>query len=195
MARPKEFDRNIALDLALGLFWEKGYGNTSTDMLLSRMQISRQSFYDTFGDKKQIYLEALSAYTEKRTSKAIQHLKKPESPLAGIEAMLLSYTKKSSKERLLGCMGVNAICEFGNGDDDVNDAMAEYGGRLIAAIEARLREAKARGEVADSLDVSAGAMYVNSAMNGMQISAKAGAPKSVLNAMVRFALDGIRHRD
>ncbi len=70
MARPKEFDRDSALGLALGLFWEKGYGNTSTDMLLRCMQISRQSLYDTFGDKKQLYLHALSVYTEKTTTEA-----------------------------------------------------------------------------------------------------------------------------
>lgn len=195
MARPKEFDRNAALEAALDLFWEKGYGNTSTDMLLGRMQISRQSLYDTFGDKKQLYLETLRAYTQKSISKAIRHLNKPVSPLAGIEAMLLSYSTKPSKERLLGCMGVNAICEFGNSDDDVIEAMEEDGDRLIAAIEARLREAKAMREVAEHLDVSAAAMFVNLAMNGIQVAAKAGVSKSALSAMVSFALDGLGRRD
>ena len=194
MARHKEFDRDSALDLALGVFWENGYGNTSTDMLLGRMQISRQSLYDTFGDKKQLYLEALKVYTEKSIAEAIRNLNKPQAPLAGIESMLFALASKPAKERLLGCMGVNAVCEFGNSDPDVMNAMAEHGGRLMAALQDRLSEAKARGEVAGDLDESAGAMFVNSAMNAIRVSARAGAPKSALVAMAKFVLDGIRRR-
>lgn len=194
MARHKEFDRDSALDLALRVFWENGYGNTSTDMLLGRMQISRQSLYDTFGDKKQLYLEALKAYTEKSIGEALHNLNKPQAPLAGIESMLVALASKPAKERLLGCMGVNAVCEFGSTDPDVLAAMSEHGARLMAALQDRLRQAKASGEVAGDLDESAGAMFVNSAMNAIRVSARAGAPKSALVAMATFVLDGIRRR-
>jgi AcrR family transcriptional regulator len=38
---------------------DHGYEGTSTDTLLKAMGISRQSVYDTFGDKWQLYQEAL----------------------------------------------------------------------------------------------------------------------------------------
>lgn len=194
MARHKEFDRDSALALALDVFWENGYGNTSTDVLLGRMKISRQSLYDTFGDKKHLYLEALKAYTEKSIGEAIRHLNKPQRPLAGIEEMLVALASKPAKERVLGCMGVNAVCECGSADPDVMNAMAEPSGRLMEALQDRLREAKAQGEVADDLDESGGAMFVNSIMNAIRVSARAGAPKPALVAMAKFTLDGIRRR-
>src|SRR6267142_1909851 len=59
MARPREFDRDAAVQRAMSVFWRKGYAATSTDDLLRAMNIGRQSMYDTFGDKHRLYLEAL----------------------------------------------------------------------------------------------------------------------------------------
>ena len=60
MARPKEFDRDSALQKAVDVFCDRGYDGTSTEELLRAMDISRQSLYDTFGDKRQLYLDRKS---------------------------------------------------------------------------------------------------------------------------------------
>ena len=62
MARHKEFDRDTALHAAIGVFSEHGYEGTSTGELLTAMKISRQSMYDSFGDKRHLYLEAFRRY-------------------------------------------------------------------------------------------------------------------------------------
>jgi len=54
MVRPKEFDRDAAVERAMSVFWSKGYAATSTDDLLQAMRIGRQSMYDTFGDKRRL---------------------------------------------------------------------------------------------------------------------------------------------
>src|SRR6266436_4919541 len=66
MARPKEFDRDKALESALATFRKNGFGATTTDNLRLAMGIGRQSFYDTFKGKKEIYLEALRKYNSDR---------------------------------------------------------------------------------------------------------------------------------
>jgi len=45
MVRPREFDRDEALDRATRAFWAKGYASTSTEDLLAAMNIGRQSLY------------------------------------------------------------------------------------------------------------------------------------------------------
>src|SRR5437588_10770448 len=65
MARPKTFDRTEMLDRAMELFWYRGYEATSIHDLLEHLEISRQSLYDTFGDKHALFLEALKRYEEK----------------------------------------------------------------------------------------------------------------------------------
>ena len=59
MARSKEFDRDTVLKDAMKVFGDHGYEGTSTEVLMREMGIGRQSMYDTFGDKRQLYLEAL----------------------------------------------------------------------------------------------------------------------------------------
>jgi AcrR family transcriptional regulator len=63
MARPKEFERETALQESIRVLSEHGYEGTSTEALLEIMGINRQSMYDTFGDKWRLYLEALQRYT------------------------------------------------------------------------------------------------------------------------------------
>jgi AcrR family transcriptional regulator len=62
MARTKEFDPDKALKIAVSVFWRLGYEHTSLETLMREMGISKQSLYDTFGDKRSIYFRAMSRY-------------------------------------------------------------------------------------------------------------------------------------
>ncbi len=64
MARPKAFNEEEALAAAMEVFWRNGYERASLDVLLQGMGISKQSLYDTFGDKRALYLKALAHYRE-----------------------------------------------------------------------------------------------------------------------------------
>jgi TetR/AcrR family transcriptional regulator, transcriptional repressor for nem operon len=80
MPRPKEFDRNAAVERAMSVFWLKGYAATSTDDLLRAMKIGRQSMYDTFGDKWRLYVEALERYQQESIAGNINCLRSTTSP-------------------------------------------------------------------------------------------------------------------
>src|SRR5260370_5088868 len=64
MARTKEFDPDKALKIAVNVFWRLGYEHTSLETLMRAMGISKQSLYDTFGDKRSIYFRAMSRYRD-----------------------------------------------------------------------------------------------------------------------------------
>ena len=68
MARSKEFDQARALAAAVDVFWRQGYENTSLEALMREMGIARQSLYDTFGDKRALYLKAMAFYRERTNS-------------------------------------------------------------------------------------------------------------------------------
>src|SRR5580698_5260853 len=116
MVRPREFDREEALDRATRAFWAKGYASTSTEDLLTAMNIGRQSLYNAFGDKRKLYLEALERYQRESNAGHLERLKNSASPLGGIEALLLGLIADDDDIRALGCMGVNAVSEFGSAD-------------------------------------------------------------------------------
>lgn len=60
--RPREFDREQALHKALKLFWEQGYMQTTMIQLCEAMGIKSPSLYCAFGNKADLFLEALTYY-------------------------------------------------------------------------------------------------------------------------------------
>ena len=56
------FDREAALHRAMLLFWRHGYEATSVNDLTRAMGITPPSLYAAFGDKKQLFLEAVRRY-------------------------------------------------------------------------------------------------------------------------------------
>ena len=62
MARPREFDADVALEQAMQVFWDMGYQSASLSSLTRAMGISKSSFYEAFGSKHELYLSALEYY-------------------------------------------------------------------------------------------------------------------------------------
>lgn len=59
MAREKQFCEAAVLDRVTDLFAAHGYEGTSLAMLLDATGLAKQSLYNTFGDKRALYLKAI----------------------------------------------------------------------------------------------------------------------------------------
>jgi TetR/AcrR family transcriptional repressor of nem operon len=192
MARPKQFDREDALTKAIDVFRKYGYASASTDVLLESIGIGRQSLYDTFGDKRRLYLEALRRYNSESVSAALAHVESAPTALEGIENLLLDYATRKPAEHALGCMGINSICEFGTGDSDVTEINRASGAALQSAFARALRKAKAAGEVPESLQERDAAQFILATLAGMKVHAKGGAGVPALKQIARFAIQGLK---
>jgi TetR/AcrR family transcriptional regulator, transcriptional repressor for nem operon len=64
MARPREFDGDVALERAMQAFWAKGYKATSLDDLCGATGLSRSSLYSAFGGKRALLHQSLARYEE-----------------------------------------------------------------------------------------------------------------------------------
>ncbi len=192
MARPREFDRDAALQKATEVFWAKGYAATSTDDLLDAMQIGRQSLYNTFGDKHSLYVAALDAYQRKTLTGHFQRLNAPASPLAGLSALLTGLVVDDDDVRALGCMGVGSTCEFSTSDPELVELRNASHLRLQNTLRARIREGQATGEIDPALSADGTADFIQLTMTGIQLAARGGAGADQLKSMARFAVDRLR---
>lgn len=194
MARPREFDRDTALEQARLVFWAKGYAGTSTDDLVTAMGIGRQSLYNAFGDKWQLYVEALTDYQQRSTSAHAQRLQAPESAIQGIQDMLEGLVAKDDALRALGCMGVGAACEFGANEPELSALRDKGATYLRTRLIKRVREGKAAGEIDPTLGTGETADYLLTNMTGIQLAARSGAKAEELRRLARFAVDRLRSR-
>lgn len=194
MARPREFDRDAALEKAIDLFWAKGFAATSTDDLQRAMGIGRQSLYNAFGDKRRLYLEALRAYQRRTIGGHVERLTSPASALDGIRDLLVGLTPADDCRRALGCMGVGSVGEFGTTDPELVEMRQKIVPVLGERLAERIREGQAKGEIDPSLDAADAAGFVQMTMTGLQVAARGGAGADSLNDLARFSIDRLRAR-
>jgi len=194
MVRPREFDRDEVLDRASGIFWQKGFTPTSTEDLLSAMNIRRQSLYNTFGDKRLLYLEALERYCAWSVAGHIKILNEAASPLAGIQGVLLGLIQDDKAARGRGCMGVNSVCEFGDADPEVAKIRAKSGALLQKRLVSAIREGQASGEIDPTMEAAEAAAFVQMTLTGIQVGARAGAGVAALRSLALFAVDRLKAR-
>ena len=191
MARPKEFDVQAALDVAKAVFWDKGYEATSTEDLRLAMGIGRQSFYDSFGGKRDVFLAALRRYVDERFE-GTAHVLESGPPLAGIERLMFAVAEEAPAARARGCLGVSSMCELGTADDDVRSLFAESTRRVIDAIAACLQRAKDRGEAPPHVREQDAAAQLHATIVGMRVLAKGGARPDMLRGIARSAVLALR---
>lgn len=184
MARPKEFDREQALDAAVVVFGEHGFAGTTADMLTGAMKIGRQSLYDTFGDKWQLYCHAVDRYCATEAAAHIQMLKSGGGGLAGITKLIERVVLNAKSP----CLGTNSISEFGRLKDELVVIRAKYGAVLQTAIDAELQTAQSKGEVTRDFDRAALAEYVLSNITALRISARGGMDDASLQQMGKFLI-------
>ena len=194
MARPREFDRDAALIRAMCVFWAKGYAGSSTDELLEAMSIGRQSMYATFRDKRTLYVEALERYQQDSVRGHLDRLRSAPSSIAGIENLLLGLIPLDDDTRLLGCMGVCSVAEFGTTDAELTALRARSGAILFKALVKQLRAAQNAGEIDPALGAVRAARFVQTTMQGIQVAARAGASVETLRDLALFAVERLKAR-
>ena len=68
--RPRSFDRDQALDAAVLVFWDKGYDGSSVEDLTHAMGINRPSLYASFGNKRDLFMQAIDRYAATHGNRA-----------------------------------------------------------------------------------------------------------------------------
>lgn len=189
MARHKEFDQETALRGAISAFARNGFAATSTDDLMATMNVGRQSMYDTFGDKRALFLKALELYTQENLGAIAAELRKPGSPLANIRNALMQFTERKDISPTDGCMGINALCEFGLQDQEVLQALDGQGNGKIQRklLMATLRKARKQGQLAPNADITSLADFFDMTLAGLRIAARAGKSRAALKGIVEIA--------
>lgn len=176
------------------LFWEKGYHGTSVQDLVKHLGINRASLYDTFGDKHQLFVRALTFYAKKGAGPVIELLQ-GELPLREkMNALLqnaVDNTQAAPGQR--GCFMMNATCELAEQDQVVGKLTTKHMRNMVDVMEAAVRTGQERGELAEEKDPRAVALHLFNTYNGMMLLSRSGAGAEDLAQVVELALSVLDH--
>jgi AcrR family transcriptional regulator len=185
--RPRSFDRDTALEQAMEVFWAKGYESTSISDLTRAMGINPPSLYAAFGDKEQLFLQAVERY------QAVQGSSCPYGDAATARdafAALLAYMAEelTSTEHPRGCLMIMAAATASSASEELQAALARSRAESQAYMKARIERGIAEGDVPPATDAGALTDFFVTVISGMALRAKDGATRKSLLATAEQAM-------
>lgn len=178
--RPRSFDRDAALDAAVLVFWEKGYEGASLADLTSAMGINRPSLYATYGNKRDLFIQAIDRYAATHGSRAFSALRlEPDNRTAvqrffeaSIECALADGTPR-------GCL-INTVATDAAGNDaGLRDRLSRMFRQTDAAIAQRMATNRTSNEPI-SHEPEMLAQMAHSVTHSIMTRARAGASRQEL---------------
>ncbi len=189
MARPKEFIPDEALDKAMHVFWHKGYEATSMEDLLEAMDLNRGSLYDTFGDKRELFIACMDRYCVGMVAHRLSTLDQPGPALESLRKFFLAMLDTAlSDPTRKGCLVANTAMELAPHETEIGKRVARALTEVEEAYFKVLVRAKKQGELKKGQDPRALARYLTGMMQGVVVMYKAGMPAATLKDVVETGL-------
>lgn len=145
----KQFDPMIALDRAMRVFWAKGYSAAGLTELLEAMDIGRKSLYDTFGNKRQLFLQCLQRYSDTIVRRITTVLGQDGPPLDNVRRSLEFVEAKNGRRVSNGCLLGVSMAHFRSDDCEVAAVLRKHLSVLEEAYYSQFRRARVLGHLPD----------------------------------------------
>jgi TetR/AcrR family transcriptional repressor of nem operon len=194
MARPVEFEYDVVLERATEQFWREGFEASSVQKLLDATDINRGTLYNSFGDKDTFFKSCVDRYNGKLKAVIDATLgnkdhKADKALSAFFDAAVIA---QPTKQRVLGCLLVNSICESIVWNADVQKLLKDSLNNIRKAVAARTRELEKGKQLAKGLDADSAADLVMTLYAGLNVQARTGKTPKQLGELAALTLDMLK---
>ena len=189
MARTRTFDPSATLSTAVNLFASKGYSETSMEDLVRATGVSRYGLYGTFGNKRELFEQALEKYAEGMGKQSFLRLLEPDASLAHIRKIFDErVSDMCCNGEHKGCLFIHTAMQLAPDDDELRGVLKNFMKRISKAFTIGLESAKKRGEVRANLDSKAAGELLTSTMFGLAVLGRTGFDRDALDNIVSKTL-------
>jgi AcrR family transcriptional regulator len=187
--RPKLYDAEAALKAAGSVFWVKGISGTSLDDLSDAMGMNRPSIYRAFGDKEDIYRQALNRFGGIMDEAFQQSLAKEQDIRKGLKKFYYrALDVYSSDDIPLGCMlwstAPAATLIHPEVQSDLLNAIKHIDGLMLQ----RLKQAIKQGQISNTIDAKSLSKILQALLHSISIRVRAGESISSLKRFIDASL-------
>ncbi|EJL48913.1 transcriptional regulator [Rhizobium sp. CF122] len=187
--RPREFDRDAALDKALQVFAERGYHAASISELTEAMGLASGSVYKAFKDKRGIFLAGFDRYRTVRRGLLDARMAKVGTGREKIREVLAHYALSShGASGRCGCLVVSSANDLALFDEEAAERVAAAFTANEKLITDLLRLGQSDGSIAAEIDVAATARTLLCVTKGMRVVGKTGRSEEDMVAVAETAM-------
>ena len=186
--RPLGFDRDTALHQAMLLFWRHGYEATSINDLTAAMQITPPSLYTAFGDKKQLFLEAVHRYVSGPVTSASIIAEAATARDAAMGLLQAAATGFTGKETPSGCLLATSAISCSPAAADVQKALSDIRLGIKESLRKKIKLENRKRSAKFKVDAEVMASYVMALIQGMSTLARDGADRRKLMKLIEAAM-------
>lgn len=190
MSRSKEFDTEEVLEKAISLFWEKGYSACSMQDVVEGLGLSRSSIYETFGDKRQLFLAALKKYQQEGLESMRQKLGTATDIRQVFKDIFYSVLPPALDEpSQKGCFMVNAGIELAPHDPEIAVIVRANNLEVEVIMTEAIQKGQDTGQISQGLEALSIARFIFATLSGLRVSAASGtADREKLEDIIKVAL-------
>jgi TetR/AcrR family transcriptional repressor of nem operon len=193
MARTKVFDEEEVLNKAVNLFWSKGYNGTSAQDLVDELGISRSSLYDTYGDKFNLFKNALLQYRKNFAGSMIQMAANSTDYEKTIKEIFQYVVTDSLQEKFSkGCFMVNSTIELAPHNEEIAQIVNSNMKDIEEALVNLIKKGQEAGQFSKNHPPLSLARFVFNAISGLRVASKSGADKQVFDDIVKVTLSVLK---
>lgn len=170
-------------------FWEHGYETSSISELTAAMGITAPSLYTAFGDKKQLFLEAMRLYAG--------------SPYDMEQALAEAPTSREAAQRMLaaaaeaftgaltprGCLLASATASGSDASADVKREVAQVRKEIGLRLKNRIDQDVSQGLLPAETESQTLSAMVIALIQGMSVLARDGTDRQDLLAIANAAMN------
>jgi len=176
MARPREFDTQVAITKAMNVFWQHGYDAASLPELLKGMELTRGSLYKAFVDKKTLFLKVLNRYEALAVDPAVALLTTgPADGSTRINTLFTGVLEAVENGDQRGCLLCSAAAGPSAVDPDISEVVQLQLRKMGDAFHVALNQSAAQAS-APAQDLRDLAGLLLSQYIGLRIMARSNAP-------------------
>ncbi len=181
---PRTFDRTAALEQVLDVFWRKGYEPTSIADLCAAIGIKPPSLYAAFGNKAQLFMEAVEYYERTYWDAAWDRFANSVDIGEAIHRFFSDAAEiLTSNDAQCGCLVVMGATNVSPESQEVHNALKALRLQSRDLFEARLIKGIGDGQLSPDTDPRALGTALNTLLGGMSLQAFDGATRKELQGI------------
>lgn len=188
--RPLSFDRDVVLEKAMLAFWQSGYETTSISDLTAAMEVTAPSLYAAFGNKQQLFLEAMRLYAGDHSAleKEIAGAPTARDAVAGmLRGAAMLFTGETTPP---GCLLASAAATGSADASEVRKAVAAERSSVRDIIVRRIEADIEKGLMPSDTQSATLADLAIAVTQGMSVLARDGADRARLLAVAEAGTAG-----